>query len=208
MTRRTGPPPWLSSALLAPVRRGVDRVSRLQAARREGTERQVLLAITVVDNLVAVSRRRRDQGARLARLLLGLAVSRLGRGMTWRRRQARPACSSCQQGHRAPAAKEAAHLSKYRRPEDLRHRDAARVNPPEKCIRERRDIAPGRRRVVARCKRSITMSSPHTTTPRNPFRSPRRALDLPIGRLGHGAVRDCRSSANRRGLCAPMAKVS
>jgi hypothetical protein len=125
-----------------------------------------------------------------------------------RRRQTRPTRSSCQKGNRAAGANEAAHLSKYRRLGERRHRYPIWVKPLEKCIRKQRDIAPTRRRVVACCRRPITMPCPHTSTPRPPLLCLPSALDLPIGRHARETVRDCRSSANRRGLCAPMAKVS
>lgn len=215
MTRRPGATPaprfTLRAVLPAAERRATPDVRGsvgLHQPGSGGAERDVLPPVTLVDDLVAVGRWGRDQGARLARFLLGHAVAGLGVGVARRGRQTRPTRSSDQKGQRAAAANEAAHLSKYKGPAASRHRDAAWVRTREKCIRVHGDIAPSRRRVVACCEPPDTMPWPHTNTPWTPFPSAGGDLDLPIGRVGHGTVRDCRSSANRRGLCAPMAKVS
>jgi hypothetical protein len=236
MTRRSGSPPRSSSeqAAVALVPRapsswqsalgppcifgepgadfgfllGVGTNGSSPAVAGGGAQRHVFSTVAVVDDLVAVCGWRCDHGASLARFLLCLAVAGFSGGVPRRGRQTWPTRSSCQKGNRAAGANEAAHLSKYRRPGERRYRNPIGVKPLEKCIRKQRDIAPTRRRVVACCRRPITMPCAHTSTPPPPPRLLPIALDLPIGRRARETVRDCRSSANRRGLCAPMAKVS
>jgi hypothetical protein len=100
--------------------------ARSARSERRSADRRVrdvfLPAVVAVYDLVAVCRGRCDEGALLARFLLGLTVAGLCGRVVRRSRQVLPTRSSCQKCNRAAAANEAAHLSKYKRMLESRQR--------------------------------------------------------------------------------------
>ena len=178
-------------------------------ARGGRTAGDVLLLIASMDDLVAVGGGRCDEGTLLTRFLLGFTVARLGGGIARRRRETGPTRNSCQKCNRAAATKEAAHLSKYRRTSERRHRLAGEGPTRQSRSRfasPRRCSAPSTCRWIFR-----TTDHPaaiaHIDTSATP-RPPLTPFDHLAGHVGRWTVPDCRLSANRRGLEAPMATFS
>jgi hypothetical protein len=174
------------------------------------------LAVMAVDDLVTVCRRRCDERALLTRFLLGLTVARLRGGVARRGRRTRPArSSSSQKCNRAAAANEAAHLSKYNQTLDHRQRPAGDAKSAQgasqrtlpaalhACVRQMHAPDVSGNRPIPDLK-----LRPPTFSPDPEASVPTPNIGLPTSHFGRQTVCDCRLSANRRGLGAPMAAFS
>jgi hypothetical protein len=211
------------------------RAARSQETQGDGAG-DVSLPLTVSDYLVAIGRWRGDDGARLAGFLLGLTVACFDAGVARRRRRARPTRRRCQKDKRAAAADDAAHLSKYKRACWARHSAPAggdalavqrgapspaagqtrrglfrQTKKRSESAREMPDDNARRSAMRDSCRCYASSSrmhrAPTSTPPTNLDGTARRPGPL-VGLRCRRPVCDCRSSANRRGLWAPMATFS